>query len=96
LLAHIGEHQVEPASCVFLNAGRDADAAGLGQRFQPGGHIDAVTENVAIFDDDITHIDADTEFDSFGDAGSFIMREEQLLHFAGAAEGVNHARELDQ
>ena len=96
LLTHIGEGQVEPAGGIFLNAGRDANAAGLGQRFQPGGHIDAVAQDVAIFDDNIAHIDADTEFDSFRDAASGIARGQQLLHLAGAAQGVNHTGELHE
>jgi hypothetical protein len=70
--------------------------AGLGQRFQPGGHIDAIAQDVAIFDNNIAHINADTEFDPFGDADYFIVRGDQLLHLAGAAQGINYACELDQ
>ena len=29
---------------------------------QPGGHIDAVAEDVSVFDDDVADIDADSEF----------------------------------
>src|SRR5215472_15132085 len=49
----------EPARSILLNAGRDADAARLGQSFEPGGDIDAVPKDVAILDDDVAHVDAD-------------------------------------
>ena len=42
---------------------RDADAAGLGQRLQPGRDIDAVAEEIAALDDDVAEIDADAQAD---------------------------------
>jgi hypothetical protein len=68
----------------------------LGQRFQPCSDIEPVAEDVAIFDDNITHFDADAEFDPFRDTHSRIARGQCLLYLAGAAHGVNHARELDE
>ena len=43
---------------------RDADATGFGQSFQAGGDIDAIAEDVAVLDDDIADVEADTEFDA--------------------------------
>ena len=40
----------------------DADAAGLGDRFQPGCDIDAVAENVVVVKNDVTDVDTDPEF----------------------------------
>ena len=36
----------------------------LGQTFEPGGDVDAVAEDVAILDDDVTDIDAHAKFDA--------------------------------
>jgi len=46
-----------------VNARRYADAAGLGQRFEPRRDI-APSPDVAILDDDITLMDADAVFDA--------------------------------
>ena len=37
---------------------------GLGQAFEPGGDVDAVTKDVPIVDDNVTHIDTDAELDA--------------------------------
>jgi hypothetical protein len=64
LLPDILEGEVEAARGVLLNAGRDADAARLGQAFEPGCDIDAVAKDVAILDDDVPLVDADAERDT--------------------------------
>jgi hypothetical protein len=96
LFADILEGEVELAGGILLNPRRDADAAGIGQRFEPGGDIDPVAENVAVFDDDVSDIDADAEFDPvFGRIarGPFGHR---LLHLGRAAQRIDDADEFDQ
>jgi hypothetical protein len=41
-----------------------ADAACLGKSFQPGRDIHAVAEDVVVVEDDVTDVNADTEFNS--------------------------------
>ena len=45
-----------------MGGGTDADPARFGQRFQAGGDIDAIAEDVAVFNDDVAEIDAHAEF----------------------------------
>jgi hypothetical protein len=63
LLAHVVERVGQLVADLIAHRARDADAAGLGQRFQPRGDIDAVAEDVAAFGDDVAEIDADAKLD---------------------------------
>src|SRR5207245_766734 len=64
LLAHVFEGEVELARRILPNAGRDANAARLGQAFEPGRDVNAVARDVAVLDDDVADIDADAELDA--------------------------------
>ena len=64
LFAHILERKVEAARRILLNTRRYTDAARLGQAFEAGRDIDAIAEDVALFDDDIALVDADAELDA--------------------------------
>ena len=46
---------------MIAHAARHADAAGLGDPFEPCRDVDAVAENVAILDQDIADVDADAK-----------------------------------
>jgi len=50
---------------------RDADASGFGQRFQPCGDVDDITEKVAPLDNDITLMDASAQRCAPEAAGQF-------------------------
>jgi len=95
LVAEIIEGEVEAAGGVFLDPGRDADPAGLGEGFEAGRDIDSVAEDVAILDDDIADIDADAEFDAVvGFAG--VALGHAPLPVGRAAQGVDDAGKLDE
>ena len=64
LLARVLEVCVELAAHLPVGVVGDADAAGLGDAFEPRGNIDAVAEDVAVLDDDVADMDADAEFDA--------------------------------
>ena len=64
LLAEILEGDIELARASDRARRRDADAAGLGQRFKPRGDVDAVAIDVAVLDDDVAEIDADAKHDA--------------------------------
>jgi hypothetical protein len=94
LLAEIAEGEVELAGHVLLHPRRDADPAWIGQPFEPGRDVHPVTENVAVLDNDITHIEADAEINPFCDSDPGIAPSHCLLHLGRAAQGVYHAAEL--
>ena len=47
-----------------MNARRYADAARLGQRFEPRRDIDSIAKDVAVLDNDIALVDADAVLDA--------------------------------
>jgi hypothetical protein len=61
LLAHVIETKTELIAHLIVHDARNHDAPGIGQRLQPGRHIDAVTEDVIPIDYDVADVDA-TEF----------------------------------
>jgi hypothetical protein len=63
LLAEI-EGEVEAVAHLLVYRGAEANPARLSQRFEPGGNIDAVAEDVAILDVDVAEIDAHAKFDA--------------------------------
>ena len=74
----------------------NADAAGVGDAFQPGRDIDAVAKNVVVVDDDVADMDADAEFDAFCLGDVDIAQAHRALHLDRAAHRVHRAAELDQ
>src|SRR5215467_5086306 len=58
LFAQVIVGEIKFACRVLLNARRNADAPWMGQTFETGRNIHPVTENVAVFDDDIANVDA--------------------------------------
>ena len=64
LLAQILERDIELVADFVAHDPADADAARLGQPFQPRRDIDAVAEDVAVLDDDVAQVDADAELDA--------------------------------
>jgi len=94
LLAEIVKGEVEAVAHLLVRRGTEANPARLGQRFEPGGNIDAVAEDVAILDDDVTDIDAHAKFDAAlfrydGAAGDHLA-----LQLDRAAHRVDDAGEL--
>ena len=64
VLAQIREPDRQLFADLLAHRGADADLAGLGQRLDPGGDVDAVAEDVALVDDDVAEIDADAKADA--------------------------------
>jgi hypothetical protein len=96
LLSHVLEGKVEMPGYVLLNTGRDANASGLGQTFEPSRHVDAVTEDVAIFDNHIAHVDTHSKFDALLACDPRIALGHALLPFGRTSQGIDDAGELDQ
>src|SRR6202007_811019 len=81
---------------LLVRRGTKANPTRLSQRFEPGGNVDAIAEDVAILDDDVTDIDAHAKFDAAlcrcrGAAGAHLP-----LPLDRTAHRVDDAGELDK
>ena len=63
LLAQVIEGDLDLAADLPIGVIGDANAARLGDAFQPRRDVDAVAEDVVAVDDDVADIDADAELD---------------------------------
>src|SRR5580658_1464268 len=54
--------QIKPAADMIQHLARNADAAAIGDAFEPGRDIDPVAENVGAVRDDFAEIDTNAEF----------------------------------
>ncbi len=59
LLADILEIDIEVSVDLITYCARNADAAGLRQRFEPRRHVDAIAGDIAAVGHDVAEIDAD-------------------------------------
>ena len=96
LITHIIEGEFELTGSILLDTRRDADATGISQCFKSGGDIDPVAENIAVLDNDIAHVDADSELDPLRESDAGIPDGHPLLHLYGAAQRVYDAAKLDE
>ena len=94
LIAEVFDREIEFSPRLGHDRALDADAAGLGHRFEPGGDVDPVAEDVVAVDDDVAEIDPDAPFDAgLGRLGAFRHRR---LPLGRAAHRVDDAGELDE
>jgi len=75
---------------------RDANSAGVGERFQAGRNIHTVTEDVVLLNDYVAKVDADSKsyaplLRHFG-----LAVDHPPLDLDGATNRVNHAGKLHQ
>src|SRR6516225_4537457 len=84
LLAQILEREIELAGDILLHARRNTQAARLRQAFEASGNVDAVAEDVAVFDDDVAHMDADAPLDAAFWNRRRVALGHLRLHLAGA------------
>jgi len=61
LLAEIVKGQRQFVADVIARRSRDANRARLGQRFQPGGDVDPIAEQIGAVDDNVANMDADAQ-----------------------------------
>ena len=65
--------------------------------FQPRGDIDAVAHQIAVaLLDDVAEMNADAELDAAVVRHAGVALDHRVLHFDGAAHGVDDAAELDE
>src|SRR4051812_28915749 len=80
--------EIQLARGVFLHPRRDANPAGFGQCFKPGGHVHPIAENIAILDHDIPDIQADAEFNALVLRHRRVSAGHAGLDLAGALECI--------
>ena len=96
LLPHVLEGIREAVADMVANRARNANLAGLRQRFQSSRDIDAVAVNITPVPDDVAEVDPHTELDAprLGDVS--VSLGHRLLHLDRAAHRIDDAGELDQ
>ena len=72
---------------MVAHAARHADAAGVGERFEARGYVDAIAEDVAVLHHDVADIDADAELHSAFRHLAFTGGSDLLLDFHRAICG---------
>src|SRR5262249_2038998 len=87
-------NSVLPAVSPRTRAEND-NAARLSQAFEPGCDVDAIAKDVAILDDDVAHVDADTQIDALVRWQRGIAFGHCSLDLGRTAQGVDDAGELD-
>jgi hypothetical protein len=88
------EAVIELALDLIERAARDQEAAGFGQRFQAGGDVDAVAQEVVAVDHDVAEVDADPEFDPVGTGPPGVDLRDLFLDLERRADRPDGAREL--
>ena len=86
----------ELVSDVFEDGVRNANGAGLGHCFEPGGDVDPVTKNIVAVDDHVAKIDANSQFEPALRRDRIVDRPRRSLHFERAVQRVDDAREIRQ
>ena len=94
-VAGVLKAHINPVADAFVDDRGNADSAGLRQRLQAGGDVDAVAINVVAFDDHIAEIDADPQNDVGLAHGLIRQSTVRALHGESAMDGIDDAAEFD-
>jgi hypothetical protein len=70
--------------------------AGIRQRFESAGDVDAVAVNILVIGDYITEIDTDTQFNALYVPGTCVLLRQCLLECHRACHGLHGTRKLHQ
>ncbi len=96
LLAQVLCAQRQLALDLFVDGGRDADAAGPGDRFQARCDVDRIAHQVVAAFHDVAEIDADAQDELVVRSGLVVGRAHRLLDFQGSTHRFDRAREFRQ
>jgi hypothetical protein len=96
LLTHIIEDDIDLASDLSLCVIGNADATWFRDAFEPGGYVDAVSEDVVVIEDDIADMNADAEFDPDILRYADVLFGHAVLDFIGTPGRVHYAGEFHQ
>src|SRR6516162_7924801 len=87
---------IELAAHLPVSVIRDADAAGLGDTFEPRSNVHTVPKYVAILDDNVADMNTNAEFDPLVVRYRCVALGHASLDFNGAAGSVHGACKLNQ
>ena len=98
LLAAVDEGIFDPQLDQVAHGARHGDAAGLGQRLDAGGEVDAVAEDVLVLlvDDHLAEMDADAEVHALLGLDRVVEARHALLDIERGADGGHRRAELGQ
>src|SRR5262249_45815026 len=80
--------EIELVPALVVHRLRDADGAGLGERLEPRGDVDAITENIVAIDDHIAKIDPDPQLQAALWWEGIVNGARRPLHLDGATQRV--------
>jgi hypothetical protein len=93
----INELFLEPVTNLPVGVLGETDAARISNAFEPRRDIDAVAHQIAVaFLDHVAQMDTDPKLDAALGRKTRVAFDHAVLHFDGAAHGINHAAELDE
>src|SRR5262249_19797125 len=96
LLPHVLEGIREAVADMVANRARNANLAGLRQRFQSSRDIDTVAVNIAPVPDDVAEVDPHTKLDAPRLRNVRVALGHRLLHLDRATHRIDDAGEFDQ
>ena len=88
--------EIELVPDLVVDGLRNADGAGLGERLEPGGDVDAIAEDVVAVDDHVAEIDADPQLETALGWDGVVDGARGALHLDGATQRVDDARKIRQ
>jgi hypothetical protein len=94
LLAEIGEDDGQLGCDLVAHRARNADPAGLGERFKPRRDVDAIAKQIIALDENIADMHADAEAHLFAGRPVFPVFGERLLNRHRALDGVDRTGEI--
>src|SRR5437868_13636509 len=90
-LSLVDEFNLKLVANMVPRGRRACDPAWPGKTLESGGNVHAVAIDVIAFDDHITNMETDTQFDMAVFRDSFIAIRHSGLYFHGTAGGIDHA-----
>jgi hypothetical protein len=96
LIAHVRKRKIELVPHLIAHHPGDANPSGLGRGLEAGGYIDPVAEDIAVFDYDVTEIDAHAKLDPPFRRDPSVARRYFALRFDRAPYCVDDAGKFDE
>src|SRR5260221_4622429 len=94
LCAHTFEGEVDLAPNLPVNIVGNTDTTRFCDPFETHRNVDPVTKDIVLFDNNITDVNADAEFDPLVLRHVDILLGHGALYFGGTSYRVDHAGEL--
>src|SRR6266851_9777680 len=88
--------EIELVPDLVVDGLRNADRAGLGERLESRGDVDAIAEDIIAVDDDVAEVDADPQLEAALGRYGIVDRTRCLLHLDRAAQRIDDARKIRQ